>query len=225
MSDEKSEIKPLLITGLLAIIGTVVGGVVTGLVDANLAAQKFQSDLIIKALEPPDEANRISNLDFLLQAGLVSNKELREGLSRVLKDPSRNVPQFQTPQQVVSSSKDKRLGGDTARYTDIKVLACSSKARDPFTGKLLSDVIARLANSEKIGRITPAIAEASSTYDSISVAGKTIVAVDPGHPEAEDARRIVELLRGLPGLPPLEQRYVPPSTASPWRLEIIICPE
>lgn len=225
MSDDKSEIKPLLITGLLAIAGTVVGGVVTGLVDANLAAQKFQSDLIVKALEPPDEVNRISNLGFLLQAGLVSNKELRDGLSRVLTDPARNVPQFQTPQQLVSSSKDKRLGGDTSRYTDIKVLACSSKEKDPLTGRMLSDVITRLANSEKIGRITLAIAEASSTYDSISVAGNTIVAVDPGHPESEDAKRIVALLRGLPGLPPLEQRYVPPSTPSPWQLEVIICPK
>lgn len=195
MSDDKSEIKPLLITGLLAIAGTVVGGVVTGLVDANLAAQKFQSDLIVKALEPSDEVNRVSNLGFLLQAGLVSNKELRDGLSRVLKDPARNVPQFQTPQQLVTSSKDKRLGGDTSRYTDDKVLACSSKERDPLTGRMLSDVITRLANSEKIGRITPAIAEASSTYDSISVAGKTIVAVDPGHPEAEDPGLPKSLIR------------------------------
>jgi hypothetical protein len=225
VSDDKSEIKPLLITGLLAIAGTVVGGVVTGLVEANLAAQKFQSDLIVKALEPPDEVNRVSNLGFLLQAGLVSNKELRDGLSRVLKDPARNVPQFQTPQQLVTSSKDRRIGGDTSRYTDIKVLACSSKEKDPLTGRILSDVITRLANSEKIGRITPAIAEASSTYDSISVAGKTIVAVDPGHPEAEDAKRIVALLRGLPDLPPLEQRYVPPSAPSPWQLEVIICPK
>lgn len=59
----------------------------------------------------------------------------------------------------------------------------------------------------------------------MAVAGKTIVAAYPGYPEAEDARRIVTLLSGLPGLPPLEQRYVQPSTPSPWQLEIIICPE
>jgi hypothetical protein len=107
MVDDKSGIRPLLLTGLLAIAGTVVGRAVAGLVDANQAAQKFWSDVIVKALEQPDEANRISNLGFLLQAGLVSSKELREGLSRVLSDPTRNVPQFQTPHQLESSSKDK----------------------------------------------------------------------------------------------------------------------
>jgi len=107
MVDDKSGIRPLLLTGLLAIAGTVVGRAVAGLVDANLAAQKFWSDVIVKSLEQPDEANRISSLGFLLQAGLVSSKELREGLSRVLSDPTRNVPQFQTPQQVVSSSKEE----------------------------------------------------------------------------------------------------------------------
>jgi hypothetical protein len=60
MSESKSEIRALLITGLLAVLGTVAGGVVNGIVNANLAAQKFQSDLIIKALEPSDESNRIS---------------------------------------------------------------------------------------------------------------------------------------------------------------------
>ena len=59
----------------------------------------------------------------------------------------------------------------------------------------------------------------------MTVPGRTIIAVDSGHLEAEDARRIVTLLRGLPGLPPLEQRNVQPSAPSPWQLEIIVYPE
>lgn len=224
MSEGASETKALLITGLLAILGTVAGGVVNGQVDANLAAQKFQSDLIIKALEPSDEANRVSNLSFLLNAGLISNKELRDGLSGVLKDPARNVPQFQTPQQVVSTTRNQKLGGDTSKYTDIKIVACAAKKEDPTAGKLLSDSIARLANSERIGRISPGILEASSPYNAISVPGKTIVAVDPGHPEVEDARRIAALLRDVPRMPPIELRQVPPSTPSLWQLQVIICP-
>ena len=57
----------MLIIGRLAIASTVVGGIVTGLVDANLAAQKFQSGLFIKALKLPDETNRTINLNFLQQ--------------------------------------------------------------------------------------------------------------------------------------------------------------
>ena len=224
MSESKSEINNLLITGLLAVLGTVAGGVVNGIVNANLAAQKFHSDLIIKALEPSDESNRISNLSFLLKAGLVSNNGLKEGLSTVLKDPRKNIPQFQTPLQVVASSRNQRLGGDTARYTDIKVLICSNKKEDPTAGKLLSDVVTRLADTERIGRITPVIIDASSPYSAMAVTGKTIIAVDPGHPEFGDAKRVMSLLRDLVGLPPLELGYAPASTPSPWQLQIILCP-
>jgi hypothetical protein len=224
MSESKSEIRALLITGLLAVLGTVAGGVVNGIVNANLAGQKFQSDLIIKALEPSDESNRISNLSFLLKAGLVSNKELKEGLSTVLKDPRKDIPQFQTPLQVVASSKNQRLGGDTAKYTDIKVLICAAKKEDRAAGKLLSDVVIRLADSERIGRITPGIIDASSPYSASALTGKTMITVDPGHPEAGDAKRIMPLLRVIAGLPPLELGYAPASNPSPWQLQIIICP-
>ena len=67
MIDDKSGIRLLLIIGLLAIASTVVGGIVTGLVDANQAAQKFQSGLFIKALKLPDETNRTIHLNFLQQ--------------------------------------------------------------------------------------------------------------------------------------------------------------
>jgi len=125
---------------------------------------------------------------------------------------------------VIASSKDKSLGGDMKKYTDINVLTCAAKSEDHATGKILSEVIIQLANSERIGRVTPCIAEASSNLNAISVSGKTIIAVDPGHPEAADARRIETLLGDVPGLPPIEQRYVPASTPSPLTLEILICP-
>ncbi len=224
MNEAKSETRALLITGLLAILGTVAGGVVSGQVNANLAAQKFQSDLIIKALEPSDEANRISNLSFLLNAGLISNIELRQGLSAVLKDPARSIPQFQTPLQVVSTSRGRRLGGDTSRYTDIEVFVCNAKKDDPIAGKLFSGVIARLSSSDRIGKIIPGVIENSSSYNSFSVPGKTIVVVDAGHPEIEDARRIVALIQDIPGIAPLEIQHTSLSKKSYWQLQVIICP-
>lgn len=221
MSENNSEIKPLLITDLLAVLGTVAGGIVNEIVNANLAAQKFQSDLIIKAFEPLDESNRILNLRFLLKAVLVSNTELKEGLGTVLQDPRKDIPQFQTPLQVISSSRNQRLGGDTANYTDIKVLICAAKKDDRAAGKLLSEVVMRLADSERIGRITPGIIDASLPYRASAVSGKTIITVNPGHPEAGDANSIMSLLLDMAGLPPLELGYAPASYPTLWQLQII----
>jgi hypothetical protein len=61
----KSQIWPLLITGLLAILGTVAGGVIKGYWDTSLAERKFQSDLVMKALESDVESERIKSLKFI----------------------------------------------------------------------------------------------------------------------------------------------------------------
>jgi hypothetical protein len=65
MSDSK--ISGLIVTGLLAVLGTVAGGVMKGYWDTNLAKMDFQSKLILRALEPTDVKQRVSSLQFFGQ--------------------------------------------------------------------------------------------------------------------------------------------------------------
>ena len=51
MADEtKSAIRGTLLTGLMAVLGIVLGGVVKGCWDVQLAKQKLDSDLVLKAV-------------------------------------------------------------------------------------------------------------------------------------------------------------------------------
>jgi hypothetical protein len=70
VSDGK--ISGLLVTGLLAVLGTVAGGVVQGYWDAQQAERDFQSTLILRALEPIEMEQRVTSLQFLVDAKLIS---------------------------------------------------------------------------------------------------------------------------------------------------------
>jgi hypothetical protein len=100
-SEEKSQsenktqgINPLLITGLLAILGTVAGEVIKGYWSNTLADKDFQSKLVLDALEADDEDARKKALEFLVTTNLISDPKIQKGVNRSTKDD--NVPQFQT---------------------------------------------------------------------------------------------------------------------------------
>ncbi|RKZ88435.1 MAG: hypothetical protein DRR19_12560 [Candidatus Parabeggiatoa sp. nov. 1] len=63
----------LLITGLLAILGTVVGGVVKSRLETKLADKDLQSKLIMRALESDKTEERINSLQFLVETNLISD--------------------------------------------------------------------------------------------------------------------------------------------------------
>lgn len=90
----ESKLSGLIVAGLLAVLGTVAGGVVKGYWDTNLAQMDFQSKLILRALEPEDAAQRVSSLRFLVKAKLISDPEVRAGLIAILEEGERSVPQF-----------------------------------------------------------------------------------------------------------------------------------
>ena len=105
------KVSGLLVTGLLAVLGTVVGGVVKGYWDTNLAERDFQSKLILRALEPKEVKERIKSLEFLVKANLISSPEVRQGLAGILKEGTQSIPQFLpvgTPGvNTISSVRDK----------------------------------------------------------------------------------------------------------------------
>jgi hypothetical protein len=92
VSDNK--VSGLLITGLLAVLGTVTGGVVQGYWDTQLSEKDFQSKLILRALEPDDVKNRVTSLQFLVDARLISSPDIRDGLKAVLEKGEDSLPQF-----------------------------------------------------------------------------------------------------------------------------------
>lgn len=84
----------LLIPGLMAVLGTVAGGVVNGYWETNLARMKFQSDLVLRALEPEETDQRIASLQFLVDANLIKDTSVRDGLKGLLKKGEPSVPRF-----------------------------------------------------------------------------------------------------------------------------------
>ena len=61
---KENQLSGLLITGLLAILGTVTGQALQGYWDTKLAAKEFQSKLILRALEPDDLMKGLNRLNF-----------------------------------------------------------------------------------------------------------------------------------------------------------------
>ncbi len=98
--DTKSTLKTVLITGLLALLGTVAGGVVKGYWDVRIAEQKLYSDLIMKALESNSPKERLASLDFMVKTNLIQESNLSNGLRQYVqdnkKDPSA-IPQMKSP--------------------------------------------------------------------------------------------------------------------------------
>jgi hypothetical protein len=91
-----STIHTLIISGLLAILGTVAGGIVKGYWDVQLAERKFYSDLVLKALESNSADERLESLRLLVHTNLLKESSIREGVDKYIeekkKDPS-SIPQ------------------------------------------------------------------------------------------------------------------------------------
>jgi hypothetical protein len=146
------KISGLLVTGLLAVLGTVAGGVIKGYWDTNLAKMDFQSKLILRALEPEDVEQRVSSLEFLVKANLISSPEIRDGLAGILEEGAKSVPQFQpigTPTSIgspgvssISSARDTVL----EKFPTLK-------------GKNIALVGFRVRHGDIIDAVTPIYAE------------------------------------------------------------------
>lgn len=80
MSDkEKTQISGLLITGLLAIISTVAGGIIKGCMETNLARYKFQAELVSNAMNKAED-ERFRRLTELVNTNVISEKKIRSGI-------------------------------------------------------------------------------------------------------------------------------------------------
>ena len=160
MSDARSDTKisALVVAGLLAAVGTVAGGVVKGYWDTNLAQKDFQSKLVLRALEPEDVKKRVSSLEFLVKANLISDPKVRDGLTAILQEGGKSVPQFlpvSTP-STIGTAGMQTVG--SARESVVRKFPT-------LQGKNIALIGLRVRYGDVIDAMTPIYAEVTSQLE------------------------------------------------------------
>jgi hypothetical protein len=88
-----------LIGGVFALLGALGGATITGWSQAALAKQKFQADLVLKALESSSPQDRLESLRLLVETKLLNDPEIRQAVTEYAKrretSPS-TIPQVAT---------------------------------------------------------------------------------------------------------------------------------
>lgn len=148
----EKQISGLLITGLLAVLGTVAGGVIQGYWSTQLAAKEFQSQLILRALEPDDVQERIKSLQFLVDAKLLSDPDVEDGLKAVIDQGEEGIPQF-LPENALPHTM---LGEDA--FATVKPAALQAESR------VAPLVALRVRHGDVIDAITPVFAELAPDF-------------------------------------------------------------
>jgi hypothetical protein len=106
----KSTITTVLVTGLLALLGTVGGGVIKGFWDKQLADQKLNSNLVMKALESDSPSERLASLEFMVQTRLIKDREIEEAVLKYIehkKAKPEDIPQIRSEAPKLSSPSIK----------------------------------------------------------------------------------------------------------------------
>lgn len=98
-----SPILVTVITAVLGIIGTGAAAVFKGYYEVNLEKQKFESNLIFKALEPEDAHDRAKYLLFLADAGLIDSLDVNR--IREVAEAPESIPSSH-PSLKLQSAKD-----------------------------------------------------------------------------------------------------------------------
>jgi hypothetical protein len=219
----KSQIWPLLITGLLAILGTVAGGVIKGYWDTSLAERKFQSDLVMKALESDVESERIKSLKFMIETQLISDTEIRRGLDEYMKKHPGTVPHFRPAPQSFSQGIVVPYTQETMQFTDFDVFVCQESEQDEEAKKAADRVTDALKGAGSVGQIRR---RTWDFYDEVSIddlKDKLTIIYDEGHGETQELPRLRRIFREFGDLPPL-QELPNQGEETGWIISIVLCP-
>jgi hypothetical protein len=218
--NNRSSVTPLLITGILAILGTVAGGVIKGYWDNKLAQQEFQTDLVMRALEPDDEQSRVNALRFMVDTRLIDNPELGEALTKYLDDESKTLPQF-TPAGGGAAGVVVPRTPDTAGSTDYDIFVCADAWESGSAHSMAVEIVEALRTSVPVGEIRRREWDLYNEVPLDTLMNKTTIILDEG--ERGELPGLEKALAGVPSLPTLQ---VLPNTGSPtlWRISVILCP-
>jgi len=217
-----SPLTTLLITGLLAILGTVAGGLIQGYWDTTLADKSFQTELVMKALEADEQEGRINSLRFMIDTNLIADPAIGDGLEQYLSSRPDEVPQIRATPLAYAPGVVVPSTAETVGFTDFSVFVCDD-AWDSDAGKAsAAAVIEALRQAGSSGRID---LKQWRLYDEIPLArlrDKLTLVVDRNHGEAAEIPRLKRAL-GKAGITDVEV-VDNPGKASPWLISLITCP-
>lgn len=129
--ENKSAITTLILSGLFAVMGTVVGGVVQGYWNTKLAEQKYQSDLVLKALESSSPEERLQTLKLLVHTNLIKQSDVRDSVSKYIIEKQKapeTIPQVKSASgpslspPIIDNARIYLLAGNNAKaagFTDL----------------------------------------------------------------------------------------------------------
>ncbi len=143
-------VRTALIGGIFALIGAIGGAATTGWSQVQLARQKFNSDLVLKALESSAPEERLESLKLLVETNLLQDAEIQKGVRAYAEAKQKNpssIPQVSTAPilgaPVISNPRIYLLAGSKAK----ELLFTSYRAELENAGyKVLG---AKLLNDEK----------------------------------------------------------------------------
>ena len=90
----------IVVTGVLALLGSATSSILNGLWDIELEKKEFQAQLVMQALKSSEGEERRAWLQFLIDTNLVNDKEIKEGLIKYSSEGTEKLipPQLKTNQ-------------------------------------------------------------------------------------------------------------------------------
>lgn len=198
MSDQ---FKTTLIAGLFTFLGVVGGTFISGLSQIKLAERKFNSDLVMKALESNSPKERLESLKLIIETNLLKDNDIKDGVAKYYeahKDKPSSIPQIKTTSQF-----------ETPTVPNSRIyLLCGNKTKEA----LLSSYKLELQSA------------------GFQVLGSKLIN-DPGRPSYEEVRyfnesdamqaeKIAEVLKFKLSIPDLKAKIYSDNTAKQGYIEI-----
>jgi tetratricopeptide (TPR) repeat protein len=144
----KDQFAPVITALLSGVIGGVLVALIQGSSNLHLEKAKLESGLILSAVETGDEKQAISNLSFLLEAGLISDDEGR--IAALI--PSETSPSLVLPSGSVSKAVDLARQGNFAAAIQEYQAAALKHPEDAEIQNLLGYALLRNGEAEQAVR-------------------------------------------------------------------------
>lgn len=219
--DKNKAVWITVVTGLLALFGTILGGVINGFADIKLERAKLDSQLILGALESDSITTRRESLEFLVETHLIEDKTKRMGIKKYFEGDTPKQPPIMKP--FIRSGENQILTPrtqDNAQRIDVTIFVCGKQTTSVAIGTKIKDINAKLAASGNFGLSELKVWE-GQLYDEIplnQLDNKVTLVLDYHHPEFGEYGTFESALKPVP-----LNLVRNPGPETPWRASLIVC--